>query len=189
MGIELSRTERLLLVGGVLAVGAGLVVMAAPGLAGPVGAGEGVLFLFGLLAAIQTVRTAGDYWRRPYVEATLPDVEGVESGSVPGERLDGLLARDGRGARTYRRNVVRYVRHVAVEVLAAETGRSEADVRASLDDGTWTDDPVAAALFTDDIDPSWPDAVRAALGVETAFQRRVRRAVGALERRVGDRDE
>lgn len=182
-----SRLGLGLLLLGVLAVGLGAAAMVAPGAVGLVGADAPSVGLLGLAALVVAFLTAGDYWNAERRAAELPDAHRLDAAVVPGEAFDRSLEQSaGRGnvGRRGRRRVERYLRDAAVETLVDVTGDSSDAVEARLDDGTWTDDPVAAALFADDHDPTWRDRVRALLGRETAFQRGVRRAVRALERRT-----
>lgn len=178
---------RSLVLVGLGAVALGITVAVAPGIAVGFGATDSVLTLIGLVALVQSARSASDYWNHDRAQAALPDADSAESAVVQGERFDHVLALSGRRGSVgdrYRRRLRREVRRAAVETLAAETGASDGAIRRSLEAGTWTDDPVAAALFTEEPAGSWRDRIRTAVGRETTFQRRVRRAVAAIERRV-----
>lgn len=183
-----SPLGRALLLVGVLAVGLGAVATVAPGAVGPVGGDALPVGLLGLAALVLAFLTAGDYWNAPRGHAELPDAHRRDAAAVPGEAFDRALrlsARRGNVGRGSRRRVERYLRDAAVEALVDATGDPREAVEGRLDDGTWTDDPAAAALFAAGAEPTRCDRVRAALGRETTFQRRVRRAVLALERRTG----
>lgn len=175
---------RALTVAGVAAVGLGVVVMTVPGAAGLVGASEAFVAILGVIALVQTARTAGDIWDAPRARADLPDGHRIDSAHVQGATIDRALERSGRRGAVGRRNrerLARSLRDAAATILAAETGEPDDVVRTRLDEGTWTGDPVAAALFADEYEPTVRDAVRSLLGRETSYQRRVRRAVAALE--------
>lgn len=183
-----SPLGRALLLVGVLAVGLGAVATVAPGAAVLVVGDTLPVGLLGLAALVLAVLTAGDYWNAAREHAELPDAYRRDAATVPGEAFDRALRLSaGRGnvGRSHRRRVERYLRDAAVEALVDVTGDPREAVEGRLDDGTWTDDPAAAALFAEGSEPTWRDRGRAALGGETTFQRRVRRAVLALERRTG----
>jgi hypothetical protein len=182
--------ERVLIVVGVGMVGLGIAAMAVPSVASLVGGADAFVSLLGVLALVQAVRAASDFWSVSRDTAELPDAHGVDSASVVGATLDRALELSGRRGAIGRRNraqVKRHLRDVAVEVLVAELGDSPDEIRATLDEGTWTDDPVAAALFAEESDAGWRDRIRSLLGRDTTFQRRVQRAVAALERRGEER--
>lgn len=183
---------RLLLLVGVLAVGLGAVATVAPGTVTVVSRGDVAMGLLGLLALVLAFRSVGDYLNAERSAAGLPDADRTALAPAAGSSFDRALGRsaerDPAGHR-HRRRVVRTLRGVAVDSLSAVTGDDPAAVEARLDAGTWTDDPVAAALFTAETEPTRADRVRALLGRETTFQRRARRAVAALERRAGGRDD
>ena len=182
-----STVRRALVGAGIAAVGLGLVTMVVPGGGGIAGGSATLVSFLGVVALAQAARVTSEFWNLERRSADLPDAHRSESATVQGETFDRafqLSARRGRVGRRNRDRIVNYVRHTAVVTLAAETDATSEVVRARLDDGTWTDDPVAAALFADDHSPLWRDHLRTAVGRETTFQRRVRRAVVALERRV-----
>ncbi|MBZ6493681.1 DUF7269 family protein [Natrinema longum] len=181
---------RALIAGGVVAVGLGIVAMWIPGVAALFGGSDAFVPLLGILALVQTVRTASAVWNSPWERATLPDAHRVESPTPPGETVDRTFELSSYQTQTDRRaRLTRYLRHVAVRILVAETGDSTEVVRTRLERGTWTDDPVGAALFTEEYVPTWRDRIRSRLGRETLFQRRVRHAVAALEERMEGPDE
>jgi hypothetical protein len=93
-----------------------------------------------------------------------------ELAAIPGHSQRGAADRDAVRER---------LRELAVAHLVRETGASTAAAHDRLDAGTWTDDPVAAALFTG-ADPSVRSQVRVLLGGRSAFHRRVDRVVAVL---------
>jgi len=115
-----------------------------------------------------------------------PPRTGEESETrVPGDafdrQLDSLSAHSARGA-DERAAVREQLRELAVDRVVAETGCSRTTARERLDAGTWTDDPVAAALFTGE-SPSTRAYLRALLGGQSAFERRVERVIDILSER------
>jgi hypothetical protein len=181
---------RLLVVCGVAAVGLGVVAAAVPGAAGLLGGSDSVVLLVGLAALAGTARAASDFWSLPRRRTELPDAHRLDAVTVAGEPFDRALDRSGRRGQTGRRSrdrIVRHLRSVAVDVLTAATGDAAAIVERRLDDGNWTDDPVAAALFTEEYEPTLGNRLRNLLGRPTTFQRRVDHAVAALEDRAEER--
>lgn len=172
------RRRLLLAVGGVsTAVGVGLLV--APG-AGRV-AGTlpvvGAVLAVAVLGGLVTVARVSTPRERP----DQPVPTGPES-SVPGERFDRRLAaipaHSERGA-DERAAVRDRLRPLVVAHLVRERGLGPETARERIDSGEWTDDPEAAALFTD-ASPSMGAQLRALLGGPAAFERRVDRVVAVL---------
>lgn len=87
---------------------------------------------------------------------------------------------DSQGSRLRER-----LRILAVRVIVDAEGCSERDAHRRLDDGTWTDDRVAAALFADDIAPPAQSLVAEVAGFGTAYEREVRHALDELRRMAG----
>ncbi|ELZ79105.1 hypothetical protein C455_09478 [Haloferax larsenii JCM 13917] len=82
------------------------------------------------------------------------------------------------------------LREVARTVLARTEQWSRTDIETRLDDGTWTENPQAAAFFADDVVPSlslW-DRVRSLWRSEPVFARRARYAVSELASRFDGDD-
>jgi len=113
--------------------------------------------------------------------------EGVQQSAVDppepttGHPRPGVALRPLDGGRwpvgTARRRAIRErLRTVATRTVARHEGVPESVAARALDDGTWTDDAVAAALFTPNEDAL--DRVRAV----TRFRRRTKRAALAVER-------
>ncbi|MBX0296003.1 DUF7269 family protein [Haloarcula nitratireducens] len=105
----------------------------------------------------------------------LPDTDSQHA-AVPGDDLDTAMAA-GRGRETVRDRV----RAVGVSVLERE-GRSRDDARATLEDGSWTDDGDARAL----LDGTPISALARLSGWLTGsrpFRRRVAHATAELLRR------
>ncbi|MEF8786635.1 MAG: hypothetical protein V5A45_11935 [Haloarculaceae archaeon] len=152
--------------------------------------GDSTFVLLGLLALLQALRSVWDYRMTTRQSVKLPPVEGNRSGVVPGDQfemaLDRSSRRDQRGTRN-RRSIRRHLRQTAERTLVARTAASAEEARRKIEEGSWTEDPMAAALFATDTPPTWRDRVRVTLGRETTFQRQVRRAVSALEG-IGDND-
>lgn len=104
----------------------------------------------------------------------------------PGTEIDTELATGPRDGASGADNRLRErLRVLAVRVLADAEGWSEEEAHRRLEDGTWTDDRTAAALFSEQVSPSASDLVVSFAGVESAREREVRHALAELERRSG----
>lgn len=184
--------ERTLFVSGLLTVLVGVLLVVTGTSLSIIGDRVTLFGLFGLLALIQTVRTAREFLTasRGYVE--MPTVEGSQSAIVLGNPFDRALerskSRDQRAERN-RTSVRRYLRATAIGTLVAATGASASEAQQQVEEGTWTNDSVAAALFLTNAPLTWRDRVRALLGRETTFQQQVRRAVTVLEQISGEDDD
>lgn len=118
-------------------------------------------------------------------QAAMPEVERPTPVPAPGDELDrqlsgwrnwlpfvGSTARDG---------VRQRLRRIAVRVVAADVGCGREEAERRVDEGTWTDDPVAAA-FLDPEPERPPPAIRLAAlrRGETWIQYSARHTVEAL---------
>ncbi len=134
----------------------------------------------GVLACVGAVTLVA---ARGVTEATPPSPEGVPVGEPPGADLDRVLG--GRGGVTarldpaVRRRTHRRLRDAAVETVARADGCSREAARERVDDGSWTDDAVAAGFLRSP--PSrWTELPGLARG-ESRFQRGVRRTAREVE--------
>lgn len=112
-----------------------------------------------------------------------PDPEGLPAADTPGTDFDRLLGRAvipvlWRWGGT-RERVRERLREAAVVTVARESGRPRATARDRVDEGTWTDDRVAAAFLGESGEGD-------ATG---SFGRRARRTVRAIERVDGGERE
>lgn len=121
-------------------------------------------------------------------QATPPDPEGIETVPRFGADVDAILE-EGPGIRTRLlgdrgRAVRERFREAAVRTVARVERCDHAEARRRVTDGTWTDDPSAAAFLSEDgaapISAALRGGLRAALGGETPFQRRARRTAEAI---------
>jgi hypothetical protein len=142
--------------------------------------------LVGVLALLQGLRVARARRHSDIEQAALPDPEAIRRMDTPGEDFDDQLLAlgSGRGRGTVRkRETVRSrLEDAALTAIAARENCSRERARERLEDGTWTDDPYAAAFFSDRVEhsPSWREWLRRSLRAETPFQRRARRAAAAI---------
>lgn len=188
----MSRSRRLGLALGLALVAGGLAVAVAPGLGSGIRPNAAILTGVGIVALVlagMAVRARlGATDRRP----DLPAVERSQSHATPGDGFDQRLAAMAspgrlRGARD-RRQVRDRLETTAIAVLVRD-GLAEDAAREALANGTWTDDPHAAAFFADDAgeDVSLTTQLRRSLSLEPTLKRRARHAIDALARRAGQR--
>ncbi|WP_123620143.1 hypothetical protein [Halorubrum sp. CSM-61] len=149
----------LLLLAGVAALGAGLLVAFAPETEGllridaaieALGSDYVVLAVLGLLAVGLASLLAAAQRVRGVSEATPPAVEGVLTATHPGASFDGdgggqLRRFLSAGSENDRR---RRLREAAVRATMRAEGRSRTDAARRVDEGTWTSDPVAAPYLS-----------------------------------------
>jgi len=180
-------------VGTVLAV-LGLVALAVPELTTALPANDAVILVLGVLLVLGGVR---DVWRRRNTEfayAETPDTEQPVELPTPGREFDRSF--DSLSTLVYpaneRHRLRKEVRDLATETLRRQCDHTETEARDALSEGTWTDDPFAAAFFTGR--PTGANALsrlREVVRAETAFQHRARRAIDELYELAegGDTDE
>ncbi|MFP8957929.1 hypothetical protein ACLI4Y_14480 [Natrialbaceae archaeon A-CW3] len=150
----MNRTRAVVLIAGVAAIGLGLASIV----------GAEVVFVTqyeGLalaLFALSTCLVGALRWKArletPPTRHSPPTVERSQPLPAPGDELDGDLELTvGVGHRDrdrHRRAVSDRLEWLVIATLCRTRGWSEADGRRALERGTWTDDPVASAFFTDE---------------------------------------
>lgn len=165
---------------GIAAVLAPDLVADLPGTYLAVLAAGGVALLVGLGAAADPPvgRTAAD----------LPEVEARLTVPAPGDGFDadlaGLPARRTRGSQPTRERIRARLEAAAIAALVRE-GLDRETARARLVDGSWTDDPRAAAFFRGD-PPSVRERVGRYAGGEAPFARRARATARVVAGRLRD---
>lgn len=167
---------------GVAAVAFGFVVVAQRGLAGLFDLTYVFVTGAGVLALVQGLRYAN--------EARTADHRAIETGDpedryevpVPGDADDELISRRGfsRASIKRRREFHRHLRRVAEETLHARGDYADDEVSAAVDDGVWTDDPVAAWFLGSDVPPPPGARLRRLLGADAEFRYGVVHVVDAL---------
>jgi len=145
--------------GGVATLGVGLLVAFDPETEGvlridaaieALGSDYVVLAVFGLLAVVLALLLVAAQRVRGVSEATPPAVEGVLTASYPGASFDhaggGRLRRfrSTRSATDRRRRL----REAAVRATMRAEGCSRTDAERRVDEGTWTNDSVAASSLS-----------------------------------------
>ncbi|WP_434522856.1 DUF7269 family protein [Halorubrum sp. AS12] len=152
---------RPLVVAGVLAVAVGLLAALDRGVAAAISPTSTVVTLIGVLGVVQGIRYANARRDRRRLPTDPGEPERREPAGVPGAALDERIARvasPGPGGYRDRRDLRDRVREVAVDAVARDRNCSREAAEATVGDGTWTDDPVAAAFF--DAQTRYPIRVR-----------------------------
>ncbi|QWC19599.1 hypothetical protein [Halorubrum sp. 2020YC2] len=141
---------RPLVVAGVAAVAVGFLAALDRGVAAAVSPTSTVVTLIGVLGVVQGVRYANARRDRRRLPADPGEPERRAPAAVPGAALDERIARvagtDPGGYRD-RRDLRNRVREAVVDVVTRDRNCSREAAEAAVDDGTWTDDPVAAAFL------------------------------------------
>ncbi|WP_256296945.1 DUF7269 family protein [Haloarchaeobius salinus] len=185
---RLPDPRRLLLAVGLALVGAGLLGTVVPGLVVDDAVALVVLVAGSLVAVALAVVYSRQDAARSVDRPTAPDRTGPR---VPGRDADDLLAGvtaagrvrgdDDRGA------VYERLTAVAVDTLVARYDCTPDEARRRLAAGSWTEDPVAAALFVEGVDPEWTarDRLRTLWTGEPPLRRRARHALAELAALAG----
>lgn len=180
----------LAVLGGVAGV-AGLALAFVPGLADDVTVARAFVFALGMLAAVLAVADVRTLAGNEVDQAEPDDVEvGVEHPRA-GAAVDDLLAAAARGydrsTQDRRDEVEERVREAAFDVLARREDATRAEVETMLAEGSWTDDPYAAAFLgaieVDDL--PLRERIVNALRPEARFARRATAAIDAIAEREG----
>ncbi|WP_440989053.1 DUF7269 family protein [Haloarchaeobius baliensis] len=185
---RLPGPRGLLLAVGLSLVGAGLLGTVAPGLVVGDAVALVVLVAGSLVAVALAVVFARQDTERTVDRATTPDRAGPR---VPGRSADEQLANVTAAGRVRgddaREDVYERLTAVAVDTLVARYDCTPDEARRRLDEGTWTDDPVAAALFVEGAAPDWTtrDRLRTLWTGEPPLRRRARHALAALSALAG----
>jgi len=172
-----SRRRRALLAVGIASVVAGVALTLRPGL---VAFDWATLATLGVwVAALVGVGLAAfeRFERDDAPPGGLPRVGERPDYGVPGDELAAAVAEVGAGERDAadRDRVRERLRVAAADALERFAGDAPGEAERRVADGSWTDDPDAAALLADA-----DDAVHE--GVEPEFDRRAERAAAAVAR-------
>ncbi len=188
----MSASRRsLALLAGVLAFAGAVAVLAGVVAVGMV---QGTIPLVGILAVFAAVSAM--FRRRTAVDRTeTPDPERRRHVPVPGddllETVDQFRSSEFGFTPTTRR-ITAGLRSAAAAVLTRFEGLSADEARERIEDGTWTDDPHAAAFLSPTLEePGRPlrERIAATLGRTSTFRTGVRRTAAAVASiGYGDRD-
>jgi hypothetical protein len=145
-----SLRRRLVLAGGVAMAGLGLVLVRQPGLLGGLSVGQTAVLTVGVVALFYALLPLGLRRGSHRRQAPSKNPGAVPDGSVPGEQFDRLFAA-AEGSTVHhvdRRNELR--RRLEESALRAVRRRDDCSLPAAqeaIDEGTWTDDPIAASYL------------------------------------------
>lgn len=173
---------RLLLALGLAALGLGLASIVAPDAVG-LDLNTAVVTLVGLLAVVEALRSIQSRRRADLDEATTPDPELPAAARAPGEQLESALEPFLGDRRNYYRasRTREGLRAAATAVLREYEGLSGTEAEERIEDGSWTDDPYAAAFLGEDAQgPSRQSRLRDLVRRESSRDRRIRRTVDAI---------
>lgn len=189
------RSRTLLGGAGLVAVAVGALVVVAPSSAellpvdGIVEAlGEPWLFVaaFGVaglvvLVAVMLARAVGGL-----DESTPPDPEDVYRVPSAGHRFDQFVDGDAdlrdHLFGDHHEQVRRRIRDTVLATLMRTGGLSREEARAAVENGTWTDDSVAAAFLSERQRPTFRERLAAAVKGDSSVQQGARRAAEAVDR-------
>ena len=182
------NTQRLALIGGISALGMGLLANWAPVIM-PYTPGRVTLAVIGLFTLIQAYRVARRDGLGAIDEANPPTPECPSPASVPGEELGDVLREFVGSSRIiYRQERFREgLRTAAHTVLTTFGGYADEEASAALSNGMWTEDPIAAAFIAGRVGSrtSPVEWVQRAFQRESTLSRRVRHTVDAIGSVVG----
>jgi len=166
---------------GVALVALGLGLVLVPGLA-PFDLDAWAVALVGVVALLQGVTRVRERRRTPIDAEELPTLERAQELPRPGEEFDAAVEGgelDAMRSYSARKRVRERLEAAAVDALVRHRDLDEAAAREALAEGTWTDDPWAAAQFAGGF-PDWTP-LRARLLGWTTRRRHGRRAVRAAD--------
>lgn len=149
-----------------------------------VGLSESIAVVVGLLAVVIGIRTLVN--RSDANRTSTPDPERRTAVPVPGETLAEAVDTFRTVDTSYRaagRRTAQGLRAAAVAALTRFDGCTEEEASRQLEDGTWTDDPMAAAFLSPSLeDPSRSirDRLADVTGRQSRFYTQVRHAVAAI---------
>lgn len=180
--------RRVLAAVGVLLVAVGVVVAAVPSVTEVVRLPDVPTVV---VAGVAVVLALSAHAARKRVEFRDPEEASVRATGLedrfdpprPGADIDAEIVAGPRADDAGDTPVRERLRLLAVRVLTDSENWTEEEAHQHLDDGTWTDDRTAAALFSEEVTPPAQDVVASLAGIETAHEREVRHALAELERR------
>lgn len=139
---------------------------------------------FGVLALIPLVTVVVARGVQGLDESTPPDPEDVYAVPAPGASFDEFV--DGRGSVRERLFGDRHsrlrerLRQTVLATLMRTEGMSRDEARTAIAQGTWTDDPAAAAFLSDRQTPGTRARLLAVVRGESGFQHGARRTAIAI---------
>jgi hypothetical protein len=171
-----ARARRWLGYAGVVAVALGGVLVVADGIDAPDGSLAAIVL--GFAAVVAALLLAADRQFGERDGAAPPDTEPGYRVPGPGDTYDPASG-DASKRLAFKRRLSRRV----VATLVEDHGCERADAERRVDEGTWTDDPAAAALLDEgDLDLPLSVRVRWRLRGVDPYERSARRALDACDR-------
>ena len=164
---------------GIAAVAVGLVALFDRGVV--LGVDLRVVDVVGVLAVVAGIRYALAARATDRRRADIEPPEPRHRSAVLGDEVETALRATGRDGVARRAELRRRLRGVAVDVLVAHGGYDRAAAEAAVDNGTWTDDPVAAGYLAEPASLPPRMRVRNLLRRRSTVWRCVERALTAVE--------
>lgn len=179
----MTRIDRILLVVAGVAFVFGLGALFVPGIAAALSTPASSIAVIGLIAILLGLLFLKYRYDTDIARTDLPEPERPAPLAVPGDEVDRMINDVGLSLpdRTHsdpRRELRRRLTGAAIDTLVTGHNMTEAEARERLAQGTWTDDPHAAAFFTHEL-PEWASTsvrLRTRLSIRDPFARRAIRA-------------
>ena len=184
--------RRVLLVLGLAFSALGVAVVAAPSVTDivrlpntPTAVVGGVALVLGL--SVQVARKQVEFRTSEDASIKAARLEGRFEPSRPGADIDAefITGMNDVGADSDDARLRERLRLLGVRVIVDAEGCSEEEAHRRLDEGTWTNDRMAASLFADEITPPAQSVVAEVAGFENMHRREIRKAVAELRRIAG----
>lgn len=190
----MSRARSALAAIGVLAVVVGMSFVVAPSFAAILTVPRVALMLVGAIALVEGLRSIRTRRNSDIAGAEVPDPEpGIEP-PVPGEEFDRLVIRwstwrDHRRITNVDNRVLDRLRDAAIRAVMNRDAVSRREAEREIEEGTWTDDPVAAGFLSPTLETTAPLQVqlRGLMRAGSVSRFYVTRAVEAIAAAVEDR--
>lgn len=163
----------------------GIAALLLPELTAPLPVGD---LAVSLLGGVLLLGAASEFQRRRAADLAFAETDDHETTlelPTPGDAFDRRLDRIAwvRGDRLERERVRDAVADAAIDAVRRRRGCSRAEAERAIDEGSWTDDPFAAAFLARRRPDASPVArLRERLRTEPTFHHRVGRAVDAVYR-------
>ncbi|WP_232687317.1 DUF7269 family protein [Halobacterium zhouii] len=183
--------RRVLLVFGLAFTALGVAVAASPSVAQFLGLPNVPMVVVTALAVVlglsaQTARKRVEFRSAEDASVDAARLEGRFEPERPGTAIDtAFAARSNDDSDVDDARLRERLRVLAVRVLVDAEGCSEREAHRRLDDGSWTDDRLAASLFSDEVTPPAQGLVAEVAGFETLYEREIRHALDELKQMSG----
>lgn len=181
--------RRLLLAAGVVAVVLGLALVAVPGLAGGVAVSRILVYVIGVIALLVALARIQRRRKSERTQTTTPEPETPTGLPRPGSDVDTRIRNlrrltGGGRVESERQELDARLEELAVRVVARREDLTREEARSRLVDGSWTDDPLAAAYFSEDVELTRRQRFRLSVGTGSAAGVYAARAIEALAGRA-----